>query len=74
MPPAIALRPLSGSEILLGPLQIDRDKVTAASDVIDAAALDAPPLIDEPVTSGGDSALWTRDGGKSDEDEADGPH
>jgi hypothetical protein len=63
-----------GSEILLGPLQVGRDKVTAASDVIDAASLNAPPLIDEPVTSGGDSALWTRDDDKSDEDQADGPN
>jgi len=65
---------LAGSEILLGPLQMGRDKVTAASDVIDAASLNAPPLIEEPVTSGGDSALWTREEGEDEEEQADGPN
>jgi hypothetical protein len=45
--------------ILLGPLALGRLLTDTHSDPIDADSLTAEPLIDEPVTSGGDSATWT---------------
>ena len=74
IPPATALAPLTGSAIVLGPLQIDRDKIVAASEVIDASTLNAPPPIDERVVGGGDAVLWTRDEDKKEKDRSDAPN
>ena len=58
---------LPGSEIVLGPLLPERDEATSNSPLIDSGSLNAAPLIEEPVASGGDSSLWI-----GDEDEEDG--
>lgn len=58
---------LPGSEIVFGPLLPERDEATSNSPLIDSGSLNAAPLIEEPVASGGDSSLWT-----GDEDEEDG--
>ncbi|HYG46425.1 MAG TPA: hypothetical protein VD846_00650 [Allosphingosinicella sp.] len=47
------------TRIVLGPLL--PPQAEPRGDVIDAAALSDIPLIDEPVTSGGDSSLWDED-------------
>jgi hypothetical protein len=58
---------LSGSEIVLGPLLPERDEATSRTALIDTGSIEAAPLIEEPVASGGDSSLWT-----GDEEEEDG--
>jgi hypothetical protein len=53
--PAPAVR---SSAIVLGPLEQDR-RASNPSRLLDEGDLTAEPLIDEPVTSGGDASLWT---------------
>ena len=60
---------LSGAEIVLGPLLPERDRATSSSELIDAGSLNAAPLIEEPVTSGGDSSMWTDDDEEEDRDD-----
>jgi hypothetical protein len=45
--------------VVLGPLALGRLLTDTHSDPIDEDSLTAEPLIDEPVTSGGDSTTWT---------------
>jgi hypothetical protein len=59
---------LPGAEIVLGPLLSSRDEATSSAPLIDTGSLNAAPLIEEPVASGGDSSLWI---GDEDEDEED---
>ena len=44
--------------VVLGPLDRDR-RASTPSGLIDEGDLTAEPLIDEPVTSGGDANVWT---------------
>jgi hypothetical protein len=54
------------TRVVLGPLL--PPQAEPRDDVIDAAALSDIPLIDEPVTSGGDSGLWTEDDEEDDDE------
>ena len=60
---------LPGSENVLGPLLPERDEAMSSAPLIDAGSLNAAPLIEEPVASGGDSSLWTGDEDEEDRDD-----
>ncbi|HEX6376799.1 MAG TPA: hypothetical protein VFZ91_13895 [Allosphingosinicella sp.] len=53
--------------VVLGPLL--PPEAEPRDDVIDASGLADTPLIDEPVTSGGDSSLWSGDDDDEEEDD-----
>ncbi|HEU0098274.1 MAG TPA: hypothetical protein VFQ67_05805 [Allosphingosinicella sp.] len=67
-PPGRTGRPTSAAAVL-GPLV--PAEVRRAGDVVDVS-LGQVPLIDEPVTSGGDSGLWTGDDDEDEEEEEEG--
>lgn len=63
--------PGSGRDPIRGPGLFPLPPAGAADDLIDASAFAAAPLIEEPVTSGADSTLWTDPEEDDDEDDKD---
>lgn len=68
-PLSLVPQSLPGSEIVLGSLLPERDEATSSSALIDPGSLNAAPLIEEPVASGGDSSLWIGDEDEEDRDD-----
>ncbi|HMJ92964.1 MAG TPA: hypothetical protein VK472_02560 [Allosphingosinicella sp.] len=60
---------LPGAAIVLGPLLVGRNEATSNAPLIDTGSLNAAPLIEEPVASGGDSSLWIGDEEEEDRDD-----
>jgi hypothetical protein len=51
--------PVRTAEVALGPLDLMRRQAGLPPGLVDAIDLGDEPLIEEPVTSGGDNNIWT---------------